>query len=91
MEKTLSREATVARIRASAQSTDEGMICLVLHYEGVDHRDGQVYINGDVRRVEMLTKAIPGSRTRGNGKVGKAFIIDLLERYLEFLKKEEAA
>ena len=89
MEKILTREATVARIRASAASPDEGMICLVLHYESVDHRDGEVFVNGDVRRVEMLTKAIPGRRTRGNGKTGKAFIIDLLERYLKFLKKED--
>ena len=89
MEKALTKEATAARIRASAASPDEGMICLVLHYESVDHRDGEVFINGNVQRVEMLTKAIPGRRTRGNGKVGRAFIIDLLERYLKFLKEEE--
>jgi hypothetical protein len=87
----LSREATTARIRASAVSPDEGMICLILHYESVDHREDQVLINGDVKRVEMLTKAIPGSITRGGGKVGKAFVIDILERYVVHLKGEEDA
>lgn len=86
----MSREATTARIRASALSLDEGMICLILHYGGVEHRADQVFIRGDVKRVEMLTKAIPGSIIRGGGgKVGKAFIIDILERYLVLLKGEE--